>query len=98
MTGLGPGYWLSLCSPAGLAWVQQHTGLDDFAGIAEELTATWTKLLKLEREELTIQSAEPETELAWKYCNGSITHVWATIVDHILTISSLFRAIRRLHI
>jgi hypothetical protein len=75
MIVIGPGCWLSLCSPAGLAWVQQQVGFDEFAGIAEELTAAWTKILRLEREEPTLQSAEPEMALAWKYCNGSIIHV-----------------------
>ena len=79
MTGLGPGHWLSLCSPSGLAWVQQHAGLDDFAGIAEELTTAWKKLLRLEREEAVLQSAEPETELAWKYCNGRMALLQARL-------------------
>ncbi|KIX06974.1 uncharacterized protein Z518_04950 [Rhinocladiella mackenziei CBS 650.93] len=66
----GPGCWLSVCSPSGLAWVQQRAGADDFASIAADLTAAWAKQLKLERDEPTLRSPEPGAELAWRYSHA----------------------------
>ncbi|KIW99291.1 uncharacterized protein Z519_00954 [Cladophialophora bantiana CBS 173.52] len=63
----GPGCWLSVCSPPGLAWIQQRTGVDEFTGIAADLTVAWAKQLRLERNEPTLRTSEPESELAWKY-------------------------------
>jgi hypothetical protein len=78
----GPGCWLSVCSPSGLAWVQSLTGSDDFASIAADLTAAWTKQLRLERNEPTLRNREPEPEQAWKYSNG-IPHIRRSVALHL---------------
>lgn len=66
----GPGYWLSVCSTSSLAWVQRQVGSDEFAEIAQELQDGWRKHLRLQHEEPPLKSAEPEPQVAWKYCNG----------------------------
>ncbi|KAK5047211.1 hypothetical protein LTR84_006733 [Exophiala bonariae] len=82
----GPGCWLSLCSSSGLAWVQQAHGTGDFATIAGDLTAAWAKQLRLERNEPTIRSAEPEQRLALEYVDAYFKR----------SVDSLFEAIHQL--
>ncbi len=96
----GPGYWLSLCSPHGLAWVRQRSGDDDFASMGVELTTSWAKHLRLERNEQALRTAEPESQIAWKYSNGIINYrggCWR-LKRLILTVYSIFRAIFGLHV
>ncbi|KIW95658.1 uncharacterized protein Z519_04243 [Cladophialophora bantiana CBS 173.52] len=65
-----PGYWLSICSGPGRAWIRKRIGSDEFEEISEELQDSWAKALKLEHNEPASKCAEPEPQLAWKYCNA----------------------------
>ena len=74
LTCIGPGYWLSICSAPAVAWIQQRAGNSDYAAMAVDLSESWAKHLRLERNEPTLQSAEPDFEAAWKYSMGIVNH------------------------
>ncbi|RVX72409.1 hypothetical protein B0A52_03597 [Exophiala mesophila] len=77
--------WLSVCSPSGIAWIQNQVASDDFTNIASDLTASWSKQLRLSRNEAAQRGAEPQADLAWKY-----THAYFE-----RSVDSLFEVIHR---
>ncbi|KAH0844475.1 putative fungal specific transcription protein [Fonsecaea pedrosoi] len=83
VTLAGFGYWLSICSGPGIAWICQKHRSDEFAEIAEEMKASWARQLKLEHTQPMSQSAEPEPSLAWLYCEAyferSVDNLWESV-------------------
>ena len=72
MTRTGVGYWLSICSSQGIAWVCHQLGSDVFVEIARELKASWAKQLSLEPTKPERPNPEPGPHLAWEYSNGAL--------------------------
>src|SRR6186713_2310432 len=70
LTFVGPGFWLSVCSDPGIAWISRQVGTDEFAEIAQELKLSWNNHLRLERSGATSKCAEPEPQLAKMFCDG----------------------------
>jgi hypothetical protein len=64
--------------------VQQSHGTGNFGNIAEELTAAWAKQLRLERNEPTVRSAEPEQKLALEYADGELPGLAMRLLQLIL--------------
>ncbi|OQU98882.1 Fungal specific transcription factor domain-containing protein isoform 2 [Cladophialophora immunda] len=79
----GFGYWLSICSAPGIAWICQKHKSNEFAEIAEEMKASWAQQSKLEHTQPMSQSAEPEPSLAWLYCSAyferSVDNLWESV-------------------
>lgn len=78
----GVGYWLSVCSSHGIAWIRQQVKSDEFAEIAEDLKASWAQQLRLEHTEPRSKAAEPDPQLAWQYCNGMLCDISSHSVKH----------------
>ncbi|KIX06764.1 uncharacterized protein Z518_04740 [Rhinocladiella mackenziei CBS 650.93] len=67
----GPWSWVSVCSRPGLRWVCERTRSDEFVEIANGLTKTWSRRLKMKRfQPLRKKAAEPDKETAWKYVDA----------------------------
>ena len=75
---VGPGSWLSVCSQPGLSWVAERTGVSDFTESAKELTAGWTRRLKLNQNPNRTEVHELDASTAWKYCTGRSPALWTS--------------------
>ena len=71
----GPWSWVSVCSQPGLRWVRERTGTDDFNRVATDLTKTWSRRLKMEKDGAAKrQLREPSKSVAWTYVTGEAFH------------------------
>lgn len=69
----GPWSWVSVCSRPGVRWVCEQTKSDEFVDIANGLTKTWSRRLKMRRfQPLRTKNPEPDPDLAWKYVTGEL--------------------------
>jgi hypothetical protein len=66
----GPGSLLSICSPAGIAWVAERTGSSEFGDCAQMLTMDISGRRKPMTKAPFERNPEPDQEEAWKYCQG----------------------------
>lgn len=83
MTLVGFGYWLSICSGPGIAWVRQKIKSNEFDEIAEDLKASWMQQSRLEHTQPSSRCSEPEASLAWLYCKAyferSVDNLWESV-------------------
>lgn len=76
----GPWSWVSVCSRPGLRWVCARTHSDDFVDIANGLTKTWSRRLKMQGfTPQRARMADPDRATAWSYAQGEFSAVDALL-------------------
>ena len=79
----GPWSWVSICSQPGLKWVCERTRTDDFIEIANGLTKTWSRRLKMQRfQNVRDKGPEIHRTTVWRYVAGrTLGYVLGYILD-----------------
>ena len=92
----GPWSWASVCSPPGVRWVCDRIHSNDFSDIANDLTRSWSRRLKVKRNEaIGSKSVEISEHTAGKYvagkwskasiCSANFWEVDGHAIKHILS-------------
>jgi len=89
-----PWSWVSVCSRPGLRWVCDRARTDEFVEIANGLTKTWSRRLKMKRfQNLKAKAPELDRALAAKYVAGKHSHQRRKHALAHRSLHSLFRTV-----